>query len=258
MGHAFGEKRLLGERLLKEGLGRFLRLLEESGIEHHADAGAPVRQRHIPEPAIGRTKLAGERAVAACISLDSVVVGEDRDLLEVRIGFLELEMVAQNRVASARIDHIAGRDLFKVAVLRLQIQLHSIFEKLDALDRGFLAHLGPVFGGVIEQQLVELRPRHLIRGIGLRAEAILEIEFHPFLRTGARHLAAVFPEETGLLEFLVQTEPGKRLHADREKRFADVKTREFSRSQTSTLRPARASRVAAVLPAGPPPMTATS
>ena len=111
-GHAAGEKGLLGERLFEELFGRFFRLLVKRGVADDADARTIVRQRNVPKPAIGCAHLAGEAGIPAFLQFHPLIVGEDRDLLQVGIGFLELEMIAQDRMSAARVDHIAGRDLF--------------------------------------------------------------------------------------------------------------------------------------------------
>ncbi len=95
------------------------------------------------------------------------------------------------------------------------------------VHRRFLAHFRAFLRRVIEQDLVELRPRHLIGAIGLRTEPVFEIKFHPVVGAGAIDGAAELLDETGPLEFLMQAEARKRLHAERQERFADVKAREF-------------------------------
>ena len=78
-----------------------------------------------------------------------------------------------------------------------------------------LAHFRAAFGGVIEQHLVEVGPRDLIRMIGLGAKGVLEIKFGPLLGTGAKHFAPEFFHEPGAQKFFVQLEAGKRLHTKR-------------------------------------------
>ena len=111
-GHAAGEEWLLGERLFEELFGRFFRLPVKRGVADDADARTIVRQRNVPKPAIGRANLSGEAGIPALLQLHPFIVGEDRDLLQVGIGFLEFEVIAQDRMPAARVDHIAGRDLF--------------------------------------------------------------------------------------------------------------------------------------------------
>ena len=80
---------------------------------------------------------------------------------------------------------------------------------------------------MVEQNFIEIGSRDLVRVISLRAEAVLEIKFHAVIATGAAHFAAEFFHEPGAGKFLVQTEPGKCLHAEGQERFADVKPRKF-------------------------------
>ena len=112
-GHAAGEEGLLGERLFEELFGRFFRLLVKRGVADDADARTIVRQRNVPKPAIELREPCRVRAgIPAFLHLHPLIVGEDRDLLQVGIGFLEFEVIAQNRMSAARVDHISGRDLF--------------------------------------------------------------------------------------------------------------------------------------------------
>ena len=57
---------------------------------------------------------------------------------------------------------------------------------------------------------------------------------------------------------IAHAEPIKRLRAERQKRFANVKAGKFFPLKDHDTTARRASRAAAVLPAGPPPMMATS
>src|SRR6266478_2129565 len=63
--------------------------------------------------------------------------------------------------------------------------------------------------------------------IGLRAIAVLEIKLGSIFRARANDFATEFFHEPGAQELFVQTQPGKRLHAERQQRFANVKSRKF-------------------------------
>ena len=80
---------------------------------------------------------------------------------------------------------------------------------------------------MIEQDFVEVGARDLIRAVGLRTKAVLEIKFHAVVAAGAVHFAAEFFHETGARKFLVETEPRESLHAEGEERFADVESRKL-------------------------------
>ncbi len=111
-GHAAGEERLPGERLFEELFRRFLRLPVKRGVADDADARTIVRQRNVPKPPIGRANHSGKGGIPALLQFHPLIVGEDRDFLQVGIGFLEFEVVAQDRMSAARVDHITGRDFF--------------------------------------------------------------------------------------------------------------------------------------------------
>ena len=52
--------------------------------------------------------------------------------------------------------------------------------------------------------------------VGLGTESVLEIELRSWFRAGPEDFAAEFFEETSALEFLVQSKPGERFHAERQ------------------------------------------
>src|SRR4030095_15382412 len=61
----------------------------------------------------------------------------------------------------------------------------------------------------------------------LGAKRVLEIEFISLLRTCAKHFAAKFLHESRARKFFVQSQSGKRFHAEGQERFADVKAGKF-------------------------------
>src|SRR3954470_9846810 len=77
---------------------------------------------------------------------------------------------------------------------------------------------------MVQQKLVEISARDLVRAIGLGAKAVFEVKLYPVAAAGAVHFATEFVHEPGLGEFLMQAEPSESLHAEREKRFANVET----------------------------------
>src|SRR4051812_19619527 len=79
---------------------------------------------------------------------------------------------------------------------------------------------------MIEQQLVELRAGDLVRAIPARPKTVLEIKFHLTRATGRRNLAPVFRNENAV-HLLAHSEPIESGKAERQKRFANVKAREF-------------------------------
>src|SRR5262245_25514326 len=80
---------------------------------------------------------------------------------------------------------------------------------------------------MVEQHLVEITARYLIRVIGLRSVAVLEVELRSGVGTSTHNFAAVFFYEPGSQKFFVQPEPAKGFHAERQQRLADVKAREL-------------------------------
>ena len=122
----------------------------------------------------------------------------------------------------------------------------------DFFDFRFFPDFSAVLPGMIEKKFVELGTRDLIGAIALRAVTILEIEFYAFGSACRDNFASEFRQERAIKLF-ADPEPIECLGAEREKRFADVEP-----GKALALEELDASNVAAVLPAGPPPMMATS
>ena len=75
--------------------------------------------------------------------------------------------------------------------------IDGVFRELNAINRSFLAHFRAGFGCVIEQHLVEITACDLIRVIGLRAIAVLEVKLSSSVRARADDFAAVLFQESG-------------------------------------------------------------
>jgi hypothetical protein len=89
-----------------------------------------------------------------------------------------------------------------------------------------LADLSALLSRMIKKEFVELGPRHLIRAVEARTEAILEIKFC-FLRSTCRHdLSAVFWQESAI-KFFAHAEAVESLGAEWQKRFTDMNARKF-------------------------------
>src|SRR5262245_4359495 len=80
---------------------------------------------------------------------------------------------------------------------------------------------------MIEQHFVEIAACYLISVIGLRTVTVLKVKLRSTVGTRAHDFAAVFFYEPGAQNFFVQPEPGKCLHAERQQRLADVKSRKL-------------------------------
>src|SRR4029077_5211016 len=69
--------------------------------------------------------------------------------------------------------------------------------------------------------------RDLISVISLRTIAVLEVKLGSRFRARAKDFATVLFHESGAQKFFVQPQAGKRFHAERQQRFANVKPRKF-------------------------------
>src|SRR4029077_10663834 len=106
-------------------------------------------------------------------------------------------------------------------------KLDVVLRELDSINRSLFVDFRAGFGGMIQQHLIKITAGYLIRMIGLRTIAVLEIKLRSGFRTRAEDFAAELLHEPGTQEFFMQPQPGKRFHAERQERFADVKTRKL-------------------------------
>ena len=142
------------------------------------------------------------------------------------IALFDPELSAKNGIASACVDQVTSANVLRRAA-PFHAQVDMLVCNLDALDGCLLMHVRPTFGGMIEQHLVEIGARNLIRVVGLGTEPVLEVKFGSLLGTRAKDFAAEFFHEPGAQEFFVQPQPAKRFHAERQEGFANVKPWKF-------------------------------
>ena len=96
--------------------------------------------------------------------LGVLVVAEHRQVLEERIELAQLVAPAEQRLLAARVDDPRRRrprpraPCSSIAVTRLRAAV--VLDRLDAMR---LAHVGAERGGVLQQQVIELRAHHVKR-----------------------------------------------------------------------------------------------
>src|SRR5215467_1299201 len=138
------------------------------------------------------------------------------------VGLFDFELSDKDRRASAGINKVTRPDRVRRTV-RSYRKFDAVVRELNAINRSLLAHFRAGFGGMIEQQLVEITACDLIRVIGLRAVAVLEVKLRSSVGARTHDFAPVLFQEPGAQNFLMQTQPGKSFHTERQQRFADVK-----------------------------------
>src|SRR6266481_3238273 len=79
---------------------------------------------------------------------------------------------------------------------------------------------------MIEQQFVEIGTRHLIGAVALGTKAIFEIKLYAF-GPACRHDLTAELWQKRAVEFFADSETIEGLHAERQKRFANVKSRKL-------------------------------
>ena len=153
-------------------------------VEHHADAGLPVVKRDRPAPALGvgfdeDIRLVGP-GQARC-ALEIAVHGE---VAEEGVKPPQPERVRDQAALTARVDDEA-RAHEALAVLVVRVAHPDGAAVLEAHLEGAmaLAHVDVVRPAVLQQQLVKLGPRHLIR-VRVALARLAEVPA-PGLRAGA-------------------------------------------------------------------------
>ena len=123
----------------------------------------------------------------------------------------------------------------------------------DIGDLDATRNTATAFGRMIKEQLVEHRALDLIGGRVFAAKDVTEKKAIAPGAAGGNDFAAIFHDDIGSIEFLFDPHPFKGAKAAGQEGFADFETRHVSFSKIATFHPRCASRVPAVLPAGPPP-----
>ena len=114
-----------------------------------------------------------------------------------------------------------------------------------------------MLAGVVQHQLVELAAAHLPGLAALVRLVVEEVERLAKLAVLVDELHAVLLDEVAPLHLVEHVEPLEHPIRFGDQRFADVEPREVLAFEELHLFPPLAISVAAVEPAGPPPMTMT-
>src|SRR5215510_6699615 len=112
------------------------------------------------------------------------------------VGLFDFELSAEHRGASARIHNITRPDRLRRAI-GSDRQLNAVLRELDATDRSLFVHFRAGFTRMIKQHLVEILACDLVRVIGLRTVAVLEVKLRSRGRARAHDFAAVLLYEPG-------------------------------------------------------------
>ena len=129
------------------------------------------------------------------------IVGIAGEFFEVRIGFFELELGAEEGVASAGVDEIAGGE----SVAGGGFEGDAIGEEGDFGNGGFLVDIGADVACTIEEGEIELGPFDLVGAGMFDTEARFEVKLHDAVAAGSSDFAAEFLEGLGV-EFVANAE----------------------------------------------------
>jgi hypothetical protein len=129
---------------------------------HRADARRAVLQRNEPEPAVLEPEHADVAFLAPGEPARAGEMPEQRGAVVARVAALDAELVGEERVAARGVDEELRAPAARRAVLASGGDAHGVGREIDLGDAGFLVDLGAVRRAVPEQQVVELRPAHLV------------------------------------------------------------------------------------------------
>jgi hypothetical protein len=97
---------LFRQRLLEKIVSAELGFTKSFTVENHSDARSLIGKWNQPEPTINGTNQNCQRAVNSFRTPHTIVVREDRQLLKMIIGLLDLELPSEHRGPSAGIDEV--------------------------------------------------------------------------------------------------------------------------------------------------------
>ena len=217
----------LHQEVLERGA---LAALEVGRRGHRADAHGAVLERDVPEPAVVEPEQRNIALEAARPALGIGEVAVERGARMLAVALLGIELVRQQGVAPAGIDHEARAPGGLGAVVGLDLHQRPVVGRalagvhVDARDA--LALEGPraALAGMAEQQLVELRAAHVHRVREALVHRLAEVEMAAVVVPGRDELGAVLADADGL-DLGAHAEPVEQRHVHRQQRFADVKAR---------------------------------
>ena len=199
-------------------------------LRHHPDARHAAVLRDVPEPALVRDVGHGGVAfVDARAALGVLVVGPDRDLVQIGIAHPPAVAVRGEGLLAGAVEGDGRANLVGAARLVRDLDAdNAIALHQQAVDRGFLAHLGALFAGIVEQELIELRAQHLPGlGHGFLVVAVEEIERLRAPAVGLDEGDAVFLLKGRGLQLRDHADPLERLKREWDQGFANVIAGEF-------------------------------
>src|SRR6476659_8148436 len=114
--HAFRDGWLFRQSLLEKIVSTELGFAKSFTVENNADARSLIRKWNQPEPTIDSTNQNCQRAVNSFRTPHTIVMCEDRQLLKMIIGLLDLELPSDHGGASAGIDKVTRLDWISRAI----------------------------------------------------------------------------------------------------------------------------------------------
>ena len=161
----------------------------------------------------------------ALLARHAGVVREDRDVGEARLVDPQTELAREERAAAGRVDDRARANLLRRRPLvgRLHGCGHALVVERDVEHAMPLAHVCAARRGVLQQQMIEPRARHLPRLRPADVRGRREIEVALDAAVGGHERRAPFLREAGLAHEPVGADRHQHVVHRREERLADVK-----------------------------------
>src|SRR6516164_998934 len=108
--HPFCNGRLFRQRLLEKIVSTELGFTKGFTVENYSDARSCVGEWNQPKPTINSTNQNCQRAVNSFRTPHTIVMREDRQLLEMIVGLFDFELPSENRGAPTGIDQVTRPD----------------------------------------------------------------------------------------------------------------------------------------------------
>ena len=230
---------------------------------HGADAGERVGKRNEPEPALVEGRGQNASGLVAGHPARVLEIAEQRDVAEELRIDAAADMPVERARFSRRVDDEprTGGAFAAGGIDEPHTRDAAIVE--ERVDHGvLLPYVDTAATRVVQQNLIEARALDLI---GIPSAGLFEValgaerEVPRLLAPAPPEHAAELRDEAGVLDLVQNAEHGADdVNGGRQERFPDPISGKRSFSSRSTRWPCSATRVEAVEPAGPPPMTMRS
>src|SRR6266480_58098 len=132
---------------------------------------------------------------------------------------------ACSRKSSALSFDLRKASLSRTTPMLVRSAVSGINQNQRSIARSLFVDFCAALSSVVQLQLIKITACDLISVIGLRTIAVLKVKLGSRFRARAEDFATELFHESGAQEFFVKPQSGKCFHAERQQRFANVKSR---------------------------------